>query len=343
MTNNQRPGVYSSYTTVSRYATPRSAKSCGLLVKLSPDLCGQVHEIDSYLAGKVLLAESYDNLVAKTCLQIMFGAGVSKVYLSGVGDSYSDAAELLEGIESIGITATDAYTISEAKQVLNSTIIASENGRERLCFFGCKDTAKATEMAEALNHERAVVVAGDIEFERNTFQSIACYGLAAEVLAKSDPSYSFNGTVLGGFKVQSSYSEADIQGMIKSGVTPIEEIEGAPSCVRAVTTRTKTDSIEDYTLRSLNTIMIIDDVISTVRKSLQQRLKGLRTTTDSLDSISSQVLVELVAKKNQGLLESVQLPRVYPHKEDPSVCVVEIAFTVAHVISQIHLTAHVQL
>jgi hypothetical protein len=98
--------------------------------------------------------------------------------------------------------------------------------------------------------------------------------------------------------------------------------------------------VADGSLKSLNTILIIDDVMRTVREALTARLRGARV---SMETVKAQVTVELAAKQEDGVIESFEVPTVHADTLDPSTCVVEIAFRAAHVLSRIHITAHVSI
>ncbi len=90
-------------------------------------------------------------------------------------------------------------------------------------------------------------------------------------------------------------------------------------------------------------MLIIDNVIETLRATLKARLGGGRIGGAPLEAIRSQTAVVLSEKKAEGLLESFSSPRCYPHADDPAVCVVEIGFKAAHVLSQINVTAHIEV
>jgi hypothetical protein len=133
--------------------------------------------------------------------------------------------------------------------------------------------------------------------------------------------------------------EFDVQRLIARGVSVFENIAGSVECVRAVTTRTQ----PDLSLRPLNSILIIDDVMRSLRAGLGSLLRGMRVGLITHDSISAQAAIILAAKRDEGILQSFEPPVVRTSAEDPSVCVVQLSFGVAHIVEQIHVNAHIRV
>lgn len=80
-----------------------------------------------------------------------------------------------------------------------------------------------------------------------------------------------------------------------------------------------------------------------VRQMLTEKLRGVRSSQQSLESVASQVTVLLRQKEEEGLLADWSDPVVYTRPEDASVCVVELSFAVARVVSRITVTASITL
>jgi len=160
------------------------------------------------------------------------------------------------------------------------------------------------------------------------------------MLAGNDPIHNWNGQAFPPLNSSDRLTEQEIQTLLASGVTVFEERGAEVSCIRALTTRTSRNGAPDRTMSSLNTILIVDDVIRSVRDSLEHRLRGTRL---SLETVKTQVTVELSSKQDSGIIEGFSVPLVRTHQNDPGVCIVEMAFKAAHVLSQIHITAFVRV
>lgn len=137
------------------------------------------------------------------------------------------------------------------------------------------------------------------------------------------------------------YSDNDIDLLVRGGVTPLEAVGGLVSPVRGITTRTKTGGAVDNTWRELTTIMVVDDVIPAVRSALRSKFSRTKNTPQTRGAIRSQVIVELERKLAAEIIDSYGEVTAEVDGADPSVCVVEFSFGVAHGLNQIYLTAHI--
>ena len=95
------------------------------------------------------------------------------------------------------------------------------------------------------------------------------------------------------------------------------------------------------TWRELTTILIVDEVIPTIRSALRTRFARSKNTAQSRGAIRSQVVLELEEMKSREIVDSYGEVLVSALKSDPTVCLVEFSFTVAHGLNRIYLTAHI--
>ena len=93
----------------------------------------------------------------------------------------------------------------------------------------------------------------------------------------------------------------------------------------------------------LTTILIVDDVIPSIRQSLRSRFSKTKNTGQTRGAIRSQVIVELESKLRSEIIDSYGDVTVSVYDEDPTVCLVEFSFAVAHGLNQIYLTAHITI
>ena len=78
-----------------------------------------------------------------------------------------------------------------------------------------------------------------------------------------------------------------------------------------------------------------------LRNSLRARFARSKNTTQTRSAIRSQVIVELENKKNAEYIDSYGDVSVTALESDPTVCVVEFGFAVAHGLNRIYLSAHI--
>lgn len=345
MTNNLRPGVYSRYDISSHYSTALSSRYAAVAAKSSGSAPQEALRFSSYAEAQQALPPDGDGECLLGCVRLLFDCGVSQVVAVAVKEDYAAALALVEEIPNIGAVVCDCTEEAGLAALRDSVHRSSGALRERIAFCGMDDPEAAAKAAKALNSER-VVLACPAASPRGSARRGAVYtacALAGAVLAQDDPAHNFNGLRLSALESPDALEESQIQTLLGAGVTVCEEVGGAVECIRLTTTRTETSGEPDNTLRSVNTVLIIDDVMATIRSALKARLGGARISELSYGSIVSQVLVELAAKRESGVIESYEPPKVYGDSADPAVCVVELSFKVAQVLSQIHVVAHIEV
>ena len=88
-------------------------------------------------------------------------------------------------------------------------------------------------------------------------------------------------------------------------------------------------------------VLIVDDVIPAVRQALRSKFARAKNTAQSRSAIRSQVIVELEKKVAEEIIDSYGEVTVTASEDDPTVCLVEFSFAVAHGLNQIYLTVHI--
>ena len=207
-----------------------------------------------------------------------------------------------------------------------------------------EEVSALVERAKGLNCERVVLVApSSVDGEDAAVDGLStAAAVAGAIASQSDPAIPLGGAELLGLKgLSQQYSDNDIDLLVRGGVTPVESVNGQVSVVRGITTRTSSGEVEDTTWRELSTILIVDDVIPTLRDSLRSKFRRAKNTAQSRGAIRTQVVLELENKMSREIITGYDQVTVSAHSEDPTVCVVEFTFTVAHGLNQIWLTAHI--
>ena len=340
--NNQRPGVYSGYSINSRYAAPRSRQAAALVLYFPAE--HQLYKFENENEAALELDLPTQNNALCAC-RILFASGVSRVYLLPIQTTVNDTLQQISQLKDIGCIISENRPMNDLQALISSVKQSSEQRLERLLFVGTDTANEATTAAESINHERGIVCTpactapGD-DTSRGLYSACA---VAGAVLGENDPAHNFSGDILLVLSDVNELTESEIQQLIANGVCVLEKVSGQIECVRAVTTRTKLGDNAELSMRPLNTILIIDDVMRTLRTGLSALLKGMRAGAASQSAIASQATVLLAAKCDEGILASFSPPVVTPDNTDPSVCIVDVSFNVAHVVEQIHLSAQVRL
>ena len=347
--NHERPGVYSSYDASAVITAGRAIKTIGVAAKSARGTVGEAVTLTGYSAGVAAFGEDTTPGMA-TILKLLFANGAStvvavKVAENGAQADYEAAFEVL-GKQDVQIVACDSADIAVQQALRAAVEEASAVRKERIAVVGGDDDTVEELVARAaeLNSERMVLVGPDaLDSSGNVLSGVFSAAAVAGVIAASkDPAVPLNGAEVKGLGgLNTDYSDNDIDLLVRGGVTPLESVAGVISPVRGITTRTTTGGAADTTWRELTTILIVDDMIPTIRASLRSKFSRTKNTVRSRGAIRSQVIVELEKKVAAEIIDSYGEVSVTAMEADPTVCLVEFSFAVAHGLNQIYLTVHI--
>ena len=343
---HERPGVYSSYDASAVVTAGRGSKIIGVAAKAASGTVGEVVTLTGYTAGVAAFGEDVDPGMS-TILRLLFLNGASTVAAVRVADEepdYAGAFGVLGKVEA-QILVCDSGELSVQQALRTAVETASEQRRERIAVVGGSGL-KASELVERaaeLNSERMVLVGPDLVRGEGTLPGVfASAALAGAIASGTDPAIPLNGAELSGLEgLTEDYTDNDIDLLVRGGVTPLESVGGVVSPVRGITTRTTTGGAADSTWRELTTILIVDDIIPSIRTALRSRFSRAKNTARGRSAIRSQVIVELEKKVRAEIIDSYGEVTVTALEEDPTVCLVEFSFAVAHGLNQVYLTVHI--
>lgn len=350
---HERPGVYSSYDASAVVSGGRAVRTVGVAAKAVSGDVGKVVTLTGYAAGVAAFGEdAAESPGMSTLLRLLFSNGAATVLAVRVdeaGDTQAyEAAFQALGREEVQILICDS-SVQEVQQALRDAVEdASAVRRERIALVGGDgdSAAELVERAAALNSERMVLVGPDaLNSAGQRLPGVfAAAALAGVVACERDPAIPLNGAEIAGLGgVAEDYSDNDIDLLVRGGVTPLECVAGTVSPVRGITTRTTTGGAADTTWRELTTILVVDDVIPAVRQSLRSKFSRTKNTAQTRSAIRSQTVVELEKKLAAEIIDSYGEVTVSASEEDPTVCLVEFTFAVAHGLNQIYLTVHITI
>lgn len=351
-TIHERPGVYSSYDASSVVSASAAAKTIGAAAVATKGTANKVELITSYEEGKSVFGEDASGVYGmSTLLKFLFanGAGAVKAVAVGKDESeekdYASAFAALSDEEDVGVMVCDSAAQSVHLLLKTAAEDASAARRERIAVIGGSEetVAQMVNRAKAVNSERVVLVGPDIASDDGgTMSAVFAAAAVAVIAGNTDPSVPINGAELTLFGAAGKrLSDNEIDQLVRGGVTPIETVGGVSSPVRGITTRTSSGGAADTTWRELTTILIVDEVIPTIRSALRTRFARSKNTAQSRGAIRSQVVLELEEMKSREIVDSYGEVLVSALKSDPTVCLVEFSFTVAHGLNRIYLTAHI--
>ena len=345
---HQRPGVYSSYDASAVVSGRGSGRMVGL-VGVNPQVpAGTVQVITSYDKAVAAFGSGGPEGMAELIrLALKNGASAVAAVAVASADGYEEGFARLAGLEDIALALCDSTDITVQKKLRDSVAEASGLRRERLCVAaGGKDEDVDGLIARAgeLNHERVVLVApGAVDGEGAALSGLTLAAAVAGAIAgESDPAVPLGGAELLGLAGLSvRLEDRDVDRLILGGVTPVESLGGVVSVVRGVTTRTTSGGTADATWRDLSAIRVVDDVIPGLRAALRAKFRRAKNPAQSRGAIRAQVVLELEHKLAREIITGYEGVAVAADPEDPTRCLVDFSFAVAHGLNQIWLTAHI--
>lgn len=329
-----RPGVYATYEVSSSSANDAESALVGIAAAAQKGEAALITNVSqaSERFGECSLAK----LIRSAMLN-----GATRVYAVPLGDGDYGAAfaELIEhDADFLCCDSTDGESFADIAQTLST---AGEAGRFLIAVLEYENAEAQLliNKAKSINAENVMLIgnAGDTEGQL----SAAAAGILS---ARRDPALPVNGVALKGVtQLKYDFTDAEIELLLESGVTPLEMFCGEACFVRGVSTRTMTGGVTDATYRDINTAMVINRVLPTVRDALRRRFIGRKNDTHTKAAIRSLVATELQKLKKAETIAAYGNIAAEASEDDPGICVVSFDFSVSKGLHIIELTAHVNL
>lgn len=351
-TIHERPGVYSSYDASSILSGEHVGKTVGVAAIAAEGDRDEVVLLHSYAEGvEAFGADAAGTHGMAAILKLLFanGAGAVKAVAVAVENDeadYESAFALLGEEEDISIMVCDSPAAAVHTALREAVTEASELRRERIAVVGGngESVAQMVAHAQGINSERVVLVGPDVTLDDGAEVSavFAAAAVAGVIAGSGDVSVPINGAALAGIKgVSVRLDDNAVDSLVRGGVTALECVGGVCSPIRGITTKTTSGGAADATWRELTTILIVDDVIPSIRDAIRVRFARSKNTAQTRGAIRSQVVLELEDKLSREMIDSYGDVSVTAMASDPTVCLVEFGFTVAHGLNRVYLTAHI--
>ena len=269
--------------------------------------------------------------------------GAGTVYGVPAGEDYDAAFALAAALEDVAVVVCDSTDLTVQQALKTMVQECSGARRERIAVVGGmagESVSQLVERAAGLNCERVVLTApgmGD-----GSGGAMCAAAVAGAIAGSTDPALPLGGAQLYGLAgLECSYDDSEIDLLVQGGVTALEMLAGSYYVVRGVTTRTTTGGAADTTWRELTTILVVDEVIPGLRDALRAKFSRAKNTAQTRGAIRSQTVMELEKRVSREIIDGYEDVTVSAMEDDPTVCLVEFAFTVAHGLNQVWLNAHI--
>lgn len=346
--SSQRPGVFSSYSVIGTLGGAGASKAAAVVAasetgaKLTVKQLGRLSDaVAEYGAAQASMLT--------TLAKILILNGVSDIYCISVGatptaSDYESAFALLSGLQGVSGVVCDAGTLAVQQALAGRLMADAAANKERIGFMGVPADGEPEAAARAVNCERVCLTAPAVAFEGGSTQSAAYLAAAycALALRSEDPAANLNlSQAEGSYTFPVPYGEDSLTALLQAGVSVFEQAGEKAELIRALTTKTSENGLQGNSFRELSTVRIIDDVIPGIRTLLKAQLRGAKNTASARDAIRTQVACELSRKCFLGIIDSFEPPVITVKENEPTVCVVEVAFAVVYGLHRIDIVAHV--
>ena len=339
-TRHERPGVYSAYETSSLTAAASGGGRVAVIAAAPGGEADTVHQWTSYSRAAGEVGDCPLSRLAQ--LAIRNGAGLVYGVPVPAGD-YGAAFAAAAAIEDAAILVCDSTDLAVQQALKTMVQECSAARKERIAVVGGapgETPEQLVERAAGLNCERMVLVApgaGD-----GAGGAACAAAVAGAIAGGSDPALPLGGAQLYGLDgLERAYDDSEIDLLVRGGVTPLEMLAGSYYVVRGVTTRTTSGGAADATWRELTTILVVDEVIPGLRNALRAKFSRAKNTAQTRGAIRSQTVMELEKRVAREIIDGYEDVTVSALEDDPTVCLVEFDFTVAHGLNQVWLSAHI--
>lgn len=332
-TMHERPGVYLDEEG-SGLVWSADGKAVGIVAKAEKGTANQIYAVSYPSDAQTLFG---DCTLAALCTAALQN-GASKVLAVPVGTDYAQAFALLEE-EDICALVSDSLVESDGRKLVESVENSLKLGWERLGALACPVENPAS-WVESLESDRLLITAqtGVDENGEALPAATVTAALAGLVARFTSGEETVNGAALYGISgLGRSLGEDGIDELVRSGITPLEELDGVVRVVRAVVTQKEGGFCELFTR------LAVDQTISAVRSALKAMLPGRKNTAASRSALAAQAAIVLERQRRAGWLESFDPPRVTAHETDPAMCVAQVAFTVAQGLNRILLSVSIHV
>ena len=342
VTSHERPGVYSVYEASAVVTSADRRGWAAVAARSQGGTPGTVYALTSWREAVETFGQE-DPLT--DLVQVLMVNGAARVLAVPVGEDadYPAAFALLGQEEGVRVVVCDSEELTVQQALRDQVLADAADRRERIAVVpggAAEDVSQLVTRAQGLNSERVVLTAPGVSAEEGG--ALVAAAVAGAICGQADPALPLGGAVLLGIPALAArYTEAELDTLIQGGVTPVELSAGQCVVIRGVTTRTKTGEVPDSTWQELGTILVVDDVIPSIRDALRAKFSRAKNTAQTRGAIRSQVVLELERKLAAEVITRYGEVTVEALEDRPTVCLVTFAFSVALGLNQIWVSAQI--
>lgn len=341
-TVHERPGVWSAFGAAAD-TTPTPETHTAAIIAPA-DAAEGVHLVHDEAEAAALYG---GNALLYRMLRLCLRNSGDAVYAVSVQEDSVPA--YLTALNALFETCSPGIVILGSElEATQLTLRTAVENHECIGVVGMREATLSTltARAKALCCARMVLVGpaalGEDEVAADGFCAAAALG--GQLASLSHPAVPLHDLRLLGLQsVSEGYSEAELDVLIRYGVTPLQKQGDAVCALRVVTTRASALDEEGERFRSLNAVLVTDQLLRALRTALAERFDRAQNSTLTRGAIHSCVLLILQEQLAKGWLEGFENLRVFADEDDSTLCRVEFTYSIPAGLHRIALTAQLSL
>lgn len=351
--STNRPGIYSQYTVSSGIKKKKAVRICALVLFL-PD-CK-----DAFSPGRLIEVSSMEDLnhqfvctgtlsyLLQDPVKALLEQGAPKVYACVCNNQQhlSTCIQELEFCADIDIELIGTYDCSVISKMVDHLEKLSSSKKERIGIATANGVENALKTAKNMVSERLILVGQKSRITNSSkvapmHEFSTALAIACAISQIENPPQNLNNLVLSCMDEYDAISDTAIEQCLIGGVTPIESVGDTIRCIKVLSTKTRQSQEGDSTFENISTTLTVDFVMQSIRNLLDNMLERAKNNRQTVEKISSQIIILLNELVDKEVLNSYSNPNVYFSKQDSGVCIIELKFKIACAINQICLTAKI--
>ena len=341
--NSLRPGVYSSYSISNQNY---SLNKIVVIASCNSSIPFQNYSISSFQqALEIFGKDSNSNNIIKL-IQPLFQNYPSNIFAIPLisGKSYSDAFDIISGLNQSYIILSDIHLESDIKKLKLFLDLSEEKNNEKIAVLSIPPTYNPLEFATYINHKRISISYPPIYHSDEDSFDIS-HSLLASIFSSSSSYYNFSNYSINHPYIIKLYIESSKQeDLMNHGISLFEKNYSNISLIRAFSSNAFNpdgDTISFF--RNIHSIISIDKIIPHIRENLKKNIHKFFSNSSSIDNIKSLVICDLDLFKSNNLISDYKDPSVSFDKSDPSICFVSISFALSFSINKIFINANISI
>lgn len=302
----------------------------------------EIYEIRKLNDAKKIFGDN--STISKLC-ETALKNGAHRIVALAVNNSlegYKYGFSLLKDISEVSVLICDSENIDINLLLKSSVEVASQNKNERIGIVSGSSSNDRIEFAKKFNSERIIVVAQASINDETSGSCTLAAALAGIITGYDNIIIPFtNLKIKGCSPTLESLSQIDINNYINAGITTFEYENDQLKPIKVITSKTYNNCVLDEDYRNVNTILIVDYVMISLRNYLKSIFEGECNDNFVLNSIKTQAQILLKTFLDNDIISDFSICKI--ESDENNICNITIEFTPITLVNQLNITANIRV